>query len=240
MESDQVDMVLGSDFVGNNLYCVFYDYGERLRLKELSSSDANYELGEYPVNTEDDIIYPQVMQISENNGKVYIEIAWYEGDLVHLENVTILEVTPEKSNSVKMIYEGVPENLNEYASPYFYFNADDEIIFEDYDPPIVMLTEETYGDLVFFDSYFGATMIKEQMIPEYPFDEDKEGIPVTIFQCAEKTGNSIFAITAEGIYDSEENFNWQMIYVFDRFDYIIFEPDGNGGYTEKPLKPEIK
>ena len=236
--SYQEEYLLGCDFVGDNVFAVFSEADDSICIKELNTSSyETIELGEIKEDKFDMYGYPTYMKTMENEGKVYIELAWFDGTQIGLQGVVVLEVTPEKENSLKVYYEGMPDNMYESSRPYFYFNYENDIFFEDVNSPEVRLTEKTFGNLVYFDTPYGGDIIKENMIPSYPFLEDEEG-PVKVFEEAEAVNGMIFVITAYGTYSPEENYNWQMMYQFNGFEYWVFTRDGSGEYKEVLISPE--
>lgn len=252
---------LYSDF--GNAYCVYYDLdddnyiryskyydnyyyvvtddstGNNLILWEFEKTSGDrLLLAEVDVHGLCDYGFPSVNQIEIEGNDIYVGFNWYDGTNIGLQGCSIFKATRGKQNSGKIVYNDFPDNMNESSRPYFYLNASDEIVFTEINPEgEVRLSEKSYGDLSFYDSPFGATILEEGFIQAYPFDGD-DGTLTTVFQEGEYVNNLAFVITANGSYAPSKDIGWRRVYEFNGFTYMVLDPNDENNRTY--LKPDLK
>ena len=170
---DKEESILGAEFIDGVLYVVTYSYDElTIRLKQFGEYDEyGVLLGEFDNNQMTGYGYPSSVQISkDSNDNIYFGIAWVDGSNVELQDYYVVKATPDKEKSAKIIYNDIPDSTGIYT-PYFTFNYEDSLIFSTVKPEgEVKLENGTYGDLIYADSAYGATLLIDDFIEEYPFN----------------------------------------------------------------------
>ena len=128
----------------------------------------------------------------------------------------MVKVDPAKENSLTVAKEGSEGFVEEETVPFFYFDAQGEIQYAKHDPRgAVALSEDYYGDLVWYDSPFGASVLKEKYMEQSPYDVSA-GDKVKVLQKAEIVDGAAYLITAEAEYDPSQDIGWRMGYLLKK------------------------
>ncbi len=234
LDTNAGETVLGASYIDGNLYALTYNYsmGE-LQIREIEGDYDCFHLATIASDEYDYYGYPTLGQVIKDGDDVYLSIKWYDGTMSLYEGMMVIKINPGVENKYEIVFNEASDTT--FVDPYFFLNADNEITLTDNNPEgEVKLSSISYGDLIDYESAFGATMIKEDFIKDYPFD-DGEGQIVSIFQEAYEVGGKVFVVMADAAYKPEEDIGWQQAFEFKGYNITVF--DKNNPDDEKELNP---
>lgn len=234
------DYVLAAKFADDYIYLVTTGYNDdSIRISEYRKmyGDTGIVLAEYDAKEIWKNGAPRIYQIEVSDDKVYAGINAYENS--ELKKCIVLQAERNKENSGKVIYEGLPDNINPYSrtysKAYFYFNYAYEILFTSHDTDGEMgLSGGDEGDLVFYDSPYSAELIRTDYIEESPYAV-YDGMPADILQYGEHIKDMYFVVTANANYTPEQNIGDERSYELNEFTYTLY----NSAMDETTLKPSL-
>ncbi len=231
-------------FAGETPVCAVYDAAdEQIRIiQQGSGRDEELCLGVLPESEVIPGAKPEVVQHFYCDGQLYLGLAWYNGPDIELDDYAVVRTVIGGENSLEVVYTGVPDGFEgiQERMPQFFLNYADDVLFTGRDPSgEVMLSEGSYGDLLFFDSPFSVMPVISGYIPEDPLTVKNE--PVRILQEAEYAGGAVWLIIADAVCRDDysnspwvsfdlEGLSWTRIQV----DGIPMTADG-GAFEEVPV-----
>lgn len=179
---------------------VSLETGERLRLGELPASDVQGYGG------------AEILQLYQEEDDIYLGVGWYAGTGHFLNDYYIVKMKAGTENSLEEVPAELPEAEGDPGRPWFFLNAAGEILFSEYDPAgEVVLSEYSYGDLIYADSPFGASVLAKEFIKESEAMGHNEE-EVRILQAAEFVDGAAWIITADAAPAPEEDIGWRTAY----------------------------
>ncbi len=184
--------------------------------------------------------YPEVLQTYRDGDDIYIAVTWYEGSASEMNDYAVLKMQAGVPDSLEVLQRGIPDELGLVSSLYFYFNGSGELSFSEHRPGgELALADLVSGDLVYYDSPFGAVTVVKDYMKEAPYNA-KNGETARILQKAEYVDGAAWIITAEGERSEEEDVGWRMGFKLKGMTWqrAVLEnasPGGDGSYPLEEL-----
>ena len=183
-------------------------------LTSADESGKQTELGAIDVSEEDEWIsslVPEPEQILSDEEGAYLTFGFYDGSGHMLSAWAALSAKPGEADSVEMLDTGKRSvDVDVDQVPKMLLTGPGEVEFFSVTGGEVGLSEGYYGDLVYYDSPFGATMLKEDFIPR---DEAEGSADWSSFLLdAVAFDNTAFLITAYGERNAQQDIGWRMAY----------------------------
>lgn len=185
--------------------------------------------------------YVRLQNTIWEEGDIYVGLAWVDMHEV-VTNFTVVKLDTVNANPPEIVYNEYPEVCENGGYPYFGLNYDNEVLVKTVKEGDVLLSNHSFGDLNWYDSFYSANLVAKDYLKENPF-EAKKGDTVKILQKAEVCGENAFVITADAKalqdvqsadFDRYADFVWQN-YTYSR---ISLDSVANGGVNFK--EEEIK
>ena len=183
----------------------------------LSSADENgkqTDLGVIDVSDSDAWIaslVPEPEQILSDEEGAYLTFGFYDGSGHMLSAWAAASVKPGEADSLEMLDTGKrAEDIDEEQVPKMLLTGPGEVEFYSVTGGEVGLSEGYYGNLVYYDSPFGATVLKEDFIPQNEADMMTDWrnflLDAAVFD------DTAFLITAYGERNEQEDIGWRAAY----------------------------
>ena len=170
---------------------------------------------------------PEQLQFLADEKGVYLSVGYYEGTGHFLAGQVIVSAVPGKADSLAARWiepegEGEPDTVRIYLTgPGEYETAMNV-------PGEVDLSEKYYGDLVYYDSPYGAFRLKENFVPKPPAAGENEDAHIVI-QDAAAIGDTAFVISAICWPEPEEDIGWREAYALSWLQYQAIPIQADGG-----------
>ncbi|MBQ7534235.1 MAG: hypothetical protein IJT43_01295 [Stomatobaculum sp.] len=211
MPADEIHFF--SDFDGDDLILAVHDgkKGENRVLRIDGTTGEETVLGIIPGIEADSWGYPSIEQMYLEGEDLYLGAAWYAGTAHMLQDYMVLKMNARKADSLTVLKQELPEGSGEGGpAPKFYFNYNNELLFTEHDPKgEAALSEDSSGDLVWYDSPFGATVLQKDFVKKNWY-EAKDGETVPVLQKAEFVDGDVYLLMAEAVRTPEEDIGWRM------------------------------
>ena len=182
------------------------------KLYSIDENGKQTELG--AIEVEDDWIsylVPEPEQILYDEEGVYLSFGYYDGTGHMLADWAVVSAKPGVADSLTMLEaESRADNIDVDQVPRMLLTGPGEVEMYSVAGGEVGLSEGYYGDLVYYDSPFGATMLKEDLIPK----EEAEGAAdwCSFLLDAVVFDDTAFLITAYGERNEQQDIGWRMAY----------------------------
>ncbi|MBR1470708.1 MAG: hypothetical protein IJ600_03595 [Lachnospiraceae bacterium] len=192
-------------------------------LFSLDPDGVETELGKMLPDTEDPYfssLMPEPEQLLCDEKGAYLTFGYYDGTGHFLQCWQAVSVQPGVSGSLQELDKGGAGESD--SVPKMFLTAPGEVEFAENVAGEVGLSEGYYGDLVYFDSPYGATLLKKDMLPE---EEAKGEVSWENFLLdAVAFDDTAFLITAYGTRNELQDIGWREAYdlVYMEFSAIPF------------------
>ncbi len=164
---------------------------------------------------------PIVEQVYAEDGYIYMGLGCYDQTGI-FKNYLVFRY-PDVGGEAEIVAEEAPKK-GEAERHHFVINAMGEVLIRSTEGGEVILSNETYGDLIWADSTFSATMLAPEYIKKDPAKvKDKE--QAVILQTGEVVGNSAYIITATATYDAPATTDHHRAFHFDSYSYSVIPLD---------------
>ncbi len=185
---------------------------------------------------------PELIEFCDVDEDAVLTLGFYEGTGHFLSGWEAYRMTAGKAGSLERI-ETTEENchVEEMNEPSMFIDSIGDVSFYDIKGNTVGLSEGYKGDLVYYDSPFGATKLENYFIEYYSDGEWDENILDSVV--FDKTA---FVITASGHHIPEEDVGWRYAYYPTYYRYIAIpfgkdalQYESNDNYEMKYLASEF-
>ena len=186
-----------------------------------------------------DVGTPIVEQITKEGDDIYVGLGCYN-PIGEFLNYMVVKLD-SAGGPTQTVAEEAP-GKGEQELHHFVMNAMDEILIMYSAGDEVKLSEDRYGDLVWYDSAYSAVRIASGYIKDDPY-KTKNGEQAVLLQTAEKLGDNVFVIKADGTYDESLTTDWHKTFRFNGFSFSVIPMSdvANDGqtYNEIPLSIDV-
>ena len=209
-ENDEYFVYAG--FAGEDLILVSRA-GDRYPVSEINlETGERIRLGELPYTEAQEYAGAEIIQLYQEEDDIYLGVGWYAGTGHFLNGYYIVKMKARTENSVEEVPAERQEDEGDPERPWFFLNAGGEVLFSKYDPAgEVVLSDYSYGDLIYVDSPFGASILEKEFIKESEA-MSSEAETVRILQAAEFVDGAAWIITADAARAPEEDIGWRTAY----------------------------
>ena len=172
--------------------------------------------------------------------KAFMMLAWYEGTGMMLTAWEALEAVPDEPDSLVQAQGEGGVSAKEACGksfdgelPRMMTIGEGMIMLGSRIAGDVALGDTVCGDLVWFDSPFGAWRLAEDFLPDDPYAVTKDGEAVRILQSAETVGDRVYVQVADAVYRPEGDIGWRMSYDPAGWEQLCFRTGVEG---EEPFE----
>lgn len=190
------DTIIGAKFANGNLIMLNQNGESGYLTFEMINpiSEEKTNLGGFNVK-DDHFGYVRLQNVIWEEGDVYAGLAWVDNYEV-VSDFMVVKMDTLNPGKPEVLYDEYPECCKNGGYPYFGLNYANEVIVHTCYAGMVALTEISYGDLDWYDSFYSVNKVAENYITVNPF-EAKKGDTVTVLQKAEVAGENAFVIKAD-------------------------------------------
>ncbi|MBP5493748.1 MAG: hypothetical protein J6X97_01545 [Lachnospiraceae bacterium] len=223
------DYVYAVKISGDSIYVVTANDSDKIRLTEYQRyyGGEGIVLAEYDAKDIWKDGYAGIYQIEVLDDSVHVGINHVVGKYGQIKEIIVLEAEPGVENSGKVEYKGLPDLIDIYGRPYFYHDYNFDLVFADVNPDgDTYLSEDTYGNLCYYNFFDGVELIRSGFIEENPHAV-YDGMTAEIFQEAENIDGLIFAVTATSSYAADKDIGETRCYLFRNFNYTVINSRGD-------------
>ena len=156
-------------------------------------------------------LYPEPEQILYDEEGVYLTFGYYDGTGHMLADWVMLSAKPGVADSVEMLeVASRADDVDVDTVPKMLLTGPGEIETYKYVGGEVELSEGYYGDLVYYDSPFGAMILKEDYLPQEEAEGETDGKQFLLD--AQVFDDTAFLITAYGTHNEQNDIGWRWSY----------------------------
>lgn len=166
--------------------------------------------------------YPELIEYKAEGDQVYITLGYYEGTGHFLACWDAYSMTAGVKDSLVLLDKEDRDFTSDETEPRMLIDNGD-VYFYDVASNSLGLSNSYYGDLVYFDGPYGATVIKEDFIYDmsYETEWDSDLLEGVVLD------NTAFVIRSVGHHIPSADIGWRYAYAPERLDYMAvpFGPD---------------
>ncbi len=184
--------------------------------------------------------YPELIEYKAEGDQAYITVGYYEGSGHFLARWDAYSMTAGEEDSLVLLDKEDRDFTSDFTSdetePRMLIDNGD-VYFYDVASNSLGLSEKFYGDLVYYDSPFGASVVKRYLVDELAGETewDDQLLQAVVLD------NTAFVITATGHHIPSDDIGWRYSYAPIMVEYmaIPFGPDVEKDKNGVPVNYEF-
>ncbi len=174
--------------------------------------------------------YPELGQMLKGKDGTYLTVGFYDGTGHFLQSWELLKISPEQNNALEKVDTDGITSPDEFTMPKLYLDGSGKVNLSDHVKGDLVLSEVSYGDLIYYESPTDHKILKKNYIYEqtdysYGCDFLQDAV---VFD-----DDKAFIITAGTVRDELSDIGWRYAYsltslMFKEFSFADENLDDEG------------